>query len=152
MQKEIEDIINANLPAQVGEVLKKRLEQAEVDAKTVESQRGELERKSIEIKGLKEFIDGHTALNLRELAIQEREFEVEKKERAIEVFGLQIKLEEANKRAELVAGFTQGLVRNIEFRKEIFDSETLAPFIDGNGNWQYPQPTSKMHTETQKSE
>ena len=152
MGQEIQDIIAKSLPAQVGEVLKKRLEQADRDKARVEQLSQELDGKKHECSVLNETIAKHHNLTEREKGIEAREVDVSKREKNIEVIILQSKLEEANKRAELVTGFTHGLVRNVEVRKSIYDSESQAPFQDSNGNWHYPQPTSKSHTETQTKE
>lgn len=152
MNQEIEEIIKKNLPAQVGEVLKKQLDQAEKDAATVIHQKERIEQQQTEINALSVKLQKHYDLDQREAEIKTRELNVSDKERAIEVFALQIRLEEANKRAELISGFTAALVRNTEFRKTIFDSETQSPFQDVNGTWHYPSPTSKSHTENKTAE
>jgi hypothetical protein len=152
MKSEIKAIIEKNLPAEVGNVLKKVLEQGQADAIAVTELQDEVKRlnklnniKATKITLLEEFQDRAGKLDVREAAVVEKEIWHANTM-------LKLQLEEANKRSEMVASYTTSLLRNTSVRKEIFDSETQAGYPDGNGTWQYPSPVSKSFRETKEEE
>jgi len=121
----------------------------------------ELERKEIELKNTSEDLRLlRVSFSKLEEDIKKKErietlisesdrkiADIEKRERDLELEKLKIKLEESEKRAEMVKEFTSGLVRNTSFRKTIFDSENQQPYTDSNGVYHYPMATSKHHEE-----
>lgn len=84
MEQEIQDIISRQLPAQVGDVLRKRLEQADSDAVKVKSLESEVRaireqnvKQHNEIGELKSQIAMHHLLDVREAAATKREQSIE---------------------------------------------------------------------------
>jgi hypothetical protein len=152
MKSEINAIIEKNLPAEVGNTLKKVLEQGQKDAKAVKELQVIVTGKTEVIASKSGEIATLNALITKAGDITKREQEVLKKELWHANTMLTLQLGEANKRAELISGYTTSLLRNTTIRKAIFDSENQAGYSDGNGNWVYPSPVNKSLTETKKEE
>ena len=152
MNKEIKLIIEKNLPAQVGTVLKEALAKAESDAVALEESKKALVNLKEFNRSIEERLNAHGKLDAREVSVTAREVAVEKKEVRQEVDILTIKLEESEKRADAVTDFTTGLVRNTIFRKSILDSETPGAYQNPDGSWTYPAATNKSLTETKEKE
>ncbi len=152
MNKEIKLIIEKNLPAQVGAVLKETLAKAESDAIAVEEGKKTLANLREFNRSLEKRLSDHGKLDDRETSVAARERAVKENEVNQEVAVLKIKLEESEKRADAVTGFTTGLVRNTIFRKTVLDSENQLGYPDGNGNWVQPTPVNKDLTETKEKE
>ena len=155
LETEVQKAIEKNLSAEVGKVLKERLDKAEKDAAKVAALTSNIDYLNKQITKLTGDVNKHTILNTRESAISSREEAALQQEQKLEVEILKIKLEESEKRADVISSYTSGLVRNTLFRKEIFDSETAnagLPIMDGQGNAHYPLPTQKSHTSTESEE
>jgi hypothetical protein len=152
MEKEIEEIIKKNLPEHVGEVLKKRLTEADNDAFDLVKYKQFYEdtKDSLAKANLK--IEEYKKLDERNFKLEDRERTVAEKERMLDVTTLKIQLEEANKRADTVINFTSGLVRNVEFRKQVYDSQYQAGYSDGRGNYIQPSPIDTHHNEVKTTE
>jgi phosphoribosylformylglycinamidine (FGAM) synthase PurS component len=73
-------------------------------------------------------------------SLDERTSKVIELERNQKVFELQIKLSESEKRADMVQGFTNNLVRNTVVRESILDSESINHdgYYDKDNNWVVP--------------
>ena len=119
MEQEIQDIISKQLPAQVGEVLRKRLEQAEQDAQAVvkyrntsESYRRECDEYRQKIEVLKLQLEKHVALEARELA-------VEAQERNIELVLAQNRAKEAERLADSIFRLTETVFRNPVYKETV---------------------------------
>lgn len=151
MTQEIEEIIKKNLPAQVGDVLKARLFKADVDEKALEAANKNIAALNSQVTTLQNTIAEHRKNDERNAGLDAREKALMERERIQEVTELKIKLEEANKRADMVQNFTLGLVRNIEFRKSISDSQYQASYYDGN-NYVQPTPINKSYDETKTAQ
>lgn len=153
MKEDIKKIIEKNLPAQVSEVLQERLKQADADAISLAHYKiGDTKNKAaigkLE-KQLKEQQALDTDIKVNENLLKD----IEKRERNLEISKLKIKLEESEKRADMVQAFTAGLVRNTTFKKTVFDSfQDGQPVIDGQGYTQYPVMSQKNLTETKEKE
>ena len=152
MTQEINAIIEKNLPAQVEEILQKQLAQGEKDAKELESTVKALEAQRKQTDLLEAQVNEYHKLDVRNSALELREKEVAEKERLIELSTMKIQLEEANKRADIVINFTNGLVRNTSFRKTVFDNENQAPYMGANNQWISPTPVHKNLTETSQAD
>lgn len=123
MEKEIEEIIKKNLPAQVGEVLKTRLEQAERDANTVKSQSEQIVSKTATILGLEKTISDYKQFDNRNSALEAREKAVAEKERNQKVFEAELKLAEAEKRTADATNFVGMVFKSPIYRKTTFENE-----------------------------
>lgn len=148
MTKEINEIIKENLPAQVGEILQQQLAKGEKDAKELVATVSAFESERRTNNELRARIEEYTKLDTRNAALELREKEVAEKERVIELTTLKIELAEANKRADIAVNFTNGLVRNSEFRKHIFDSENQTGYMGPNNQWIQPSNVCKSFDET----
>lgn len=148
---EIQEIIKKNLPQQVGDVLKIRLEQAEKDAKKVL----ELESKVFQLeKTLNEKqseLSAYKLLDERNSKLDERESFLDKIQHDLDLEILQQKYENEKDKSEFAKSVVLGLVRNIEYRKSIFDSENQNGYYNGD-QWVQPSPINKKLEETRKME
>jgi hypothetical protein len=151
MKKEINEIIEKNLPAQVGQVLRERLEKADKDEALVSSLRGQIEvlKKDVEtglntIKKYGEKDSRNNNLDAREKAIKEGEIQ-------LKVDTLEYQLESEKDKTKHAKELAMGLVRNTAYRKELFDTKTGPEGLDQYGNVQYATHTIKA-TETKTEE
>jgi hypothetical protein len=153
LEKELQESIKKNLPQQVGETLKQRLEQADKDAAEVKrlNEKNEELAKNLIQKNVE--IEEYRKLDIRNDSLESREKEIETKEKQLEVETLKYQLQAEKDKTTFSQNVAMGLVRNIEYRKSIFDSESGGqPIIDGQGISHYPVPTYKNHTSTETIE
>lgn len=133
LTKEVTDAIEKQLPAQVGDVLRKRLEQAERDARALAEAKLSLERHTIQaanlsarIAELEGKLEKHGDLAKREEAVLQRE-------RNAEINDLKTKLEAEQRFGQQVATALQGLVRNVEYRNNWSGMQGFAAPQPGGG-------------------
>lgn len=135
LEQEMKEAIGKHLPQAVGDVLQERLKQADADAAMVVTQKERLDNLVGQIRDLEgklnaanEELKKHGALATREAAVAE-------KERNAEIAALKVQLEAANSNTQFAKDVALGLVRNTEFRRNVFDSEsTSTPIIpEGSG-------------------
>lgn len=122
MEQDILDIIEKDLPNQVGQQLKLKIEQADKDATAVKEQSElikyylkSISDLNIEINAANSLLNEHRNVDLK---IQD----LEVKERALEISELKIKLETEKDKSKFAQDVAMGLVRNTNYRKHIFDS------------------------------
>lgn len=152
-EQEIQEVIKKNLPQHVGETLKKRLEQADEDAKlvvvltdTIEELHQTAYKKEIRL-------NEYEAFDVRNSSLDLREKELEKERNTLELEKLKYQLQSEKDKTIFSQNLAMGLVRNTEYRKNIFDTETSGqPILDGNGHTHYPIPTTKNHITTEIQE
>lgn len=147
LQKEIQEAIEKSLPLQVGQVLKTRLEQADKDAVKLKQQEESLASKNATITGLEKRIEEYVKFNERNLLLEAREKAVEEKERNLKLATLEFQLASEKEKTEFTKSVAMGLVRNSEYRKNIFDNENQTGYYNGT-TWVQPTPISKSLTET----
>jgi hypothetical protein len=146
MEQEFKDIIAKNLPEQVGNVLKERLENAERDAKDLGSLRKDygnlltqLDEKDKKIKELSYLEDRLDYIKATEEAIKERKMEM-----ALQISD--IKLQEAEKRADELRN-----VLEIVFKSPVYRKSHLTNVHYGYENGQsipkFAAPTETIQTE-----
>lgn len=152
MTEEIKAIIEKNLPAQVGEILQKQLAEGVRNAKELEAMERLFNAETKRTTELRERIEEYKNLDDRNSKLEIREKSVTEKEFMLDMSVIKIQLEEANKRADMVMTFTNGLVRNTSFRKNIFDSENQAGYMGANNQWIQPASVNKSLTETNMEE
>lgn len=133
MEQEIKEVIAKNLPAHVGEVLKKRLselEETERNHKALQELFVQKEKTISELNAklseYSKYDDRNSKLNIREAALEERE-------RNIKIFELTTQLECEKEKTNLVNGLAHSLVRNTEYRKSIHNNSNI-PVRDQYGN------------------
>lgn len=151
-EQEIQEIIKKNLPAQVGDVLKTRLEQAERDANSVANQREQIISKEATIKELEEQLEKYRKFDIRNDGLDKREVELNKIKHDLDLEILKAELVNEKDKSVFAKSIALGLVRNTEYRKTIFDSENQAPYYDSNNNWIQPMPVNKNLDEKKSAE
>lgn len=152
-EQEFQEVIKKNLPAQVGDVLKARLEQADRDANTIKTQDERIKELNQQVMKANELIENYKQFDKRNEALDGREKGLKEKEIIFEIEVLKYQLLAEKDKTEFSKNIALGLVRNTEYRKTIFDSETSGqPITDGQGYTHYPVPTTKLYDESQKVE
>lgn len=147
MELEIKAIIEKNLPAQVGEVLKLRLDKAEQDVDSLKRLGDSYEHKLVEIESLKKTIETYKAFDNRNATLEAREKAVADGERNLKIATLEFQLNSEKEKTQFSKDVALGLVRNTSYRKNIFDSEFQPSYQDSNGVWHYPPNTNKTYNE-----
>lgn len=150
MEIEIKTIIEKHLPSQVGDVLKKTLEQAEKDAIKVNQQEQSLINKNHTITELEKEIAKYQKFDERNATLEAREKTVSDGERNLKISTLEFQIQCEREKAEFSKQVALGLVRNTEYRKNIFDNQNT-PYTDKYGNTNYSNVTKNLD-ETNKAE
>lgn len=145
MENEFKAIIEKNLPAQVGDVLKKRLEQAELDAIKVERQIKQLEEKIKTIDDLQDQIRAYMAFDERNSKLEAREKAVDEQERSLKIKTLEYQLESEKGKTEFTKSVALGLVRNTEYKRSLFDSKDSPAGVDQFGTVRYANATQNSN-------
>ena len=122
MEKEIEEVIAKHLPAQVGELLKKTLEQGQKDAETVKTQKKMLDDASERIARQFELQGKYMELDRYKAQLDEREKIISEKERSQKVFEAELRLAEAEKRISEMANLTALVFRSPVYRKTTYEN------------------------------
>ncbi len=142
LQAELQVIYEKHLPKQVGETLQKRLELAD----KLEKENSDLIKTNKtqydEIQNLKGIIEKHKTIDEREEAVSKHEADVTEKENKSEIEKLKYQLESEKEKTQFSKSIALGLVRNIEYRKNIFDNE-MSPgvsYYDSAGNYHVVPP------------
>lgn len=151
MELEIQEIIKKNLPQHLGDILKTRLEQADKDAEKIIKLNSEIDILQKEILDKNLIIENYKKNDSFYLQINEREQHLNKLQYDLELTILKEKLNSAESKSEFAKSVALGLVRNIEFRKTVFDSENQMPYYSGSTYIQ-PSPINKNLTECQVNE
>lgn len=146
---EIKEAIGKHLPQQVSDVLQERLKQADIDAATVVTQKDKLGSLVAKVSDLEanlrtanEELKKHGELAAREAAVAE-------KERNAEITALKVQLEASQGNTAFAKELALGLVRNSEFRRQVFDNHyTQEPIIPPGSNYQSGTATSSSNRNT----
>lgn len=137
MEHEFKAIIEKNLPAQVGDVLKKRLEQADKDAADLSTARKANEDAVKKIDDLNKQIADYKKFDERNSALEAREKACEIQERDLKVKTLEYQLQSEKDKTVFAQGLALGLVRNTEFKRTVFDTKNGPEGVDQYGNTRY---------------
>lgn len=141
MEKEFQEIIQKNLPAQVGEALKKRLEVADQADNEIPRLKSEIRNLQISNAALQEKIDEKDKIESM-ISIQQSQLEkIEKEQHDLDLERLRIQLEVEKDKSSFVKDIAMGLVRNQEFRRQLFDSKYGPEGVDQYGNTRYATHT-----------
>jgi hypothetical protein len=141
MEKEFQEIIQKNLPAQVGEALKKRLEVADQADNEIPRLKSEIRNLQISNAALQEKIDEKDKIESM-ISIQQSQLEkIEKEQHDLDLEKLRIQLEVEKDKSSFVKDIAMGLVRNQEFRRRLFDSKSGPESVDQYGNARYATHT-----------
>jgi hypothetical protein len=151
MKEQISKAIQEHLPAQVGDELRKLLEQAKKNEGSLAEHRGWLRDVRKDNDVLRKKLDAHSALDAREAAIAKREAEVSEREVKAEIFELNARLEAHKEHSDATKQFMLGLSRNSVFRREFYksDSYTKPQEYHPDGNIKhYSENLHETHEET----
>lgn len=151
MNLEIKAIIEKNLPAQVGDLLKVRLEQAEKDVRKLKEQEEELQMKTTQVLELTKQLEEYSEADKRNATLELREKAVIDAERNLKITILEAQLAAEIDKTKFSKEVALGLVRNSQFRKTIFDRENQTSYQGPNGTWIHPTPVNKSLEENKTS-
>jgi phosphoribosylformylglycinamidine (FGAM) synthase PurS component len=140
LEKEMNELLKKHLPEHVGVELRKVLKQAEDDKEALSSATEANKRSVSKVRELEDALILTNKQLSEHASLDERTSKVIELERNQKVFELQIKLSESEKRADMVQGFTNNLVRNTVVRESILDSESINHdgYYDKDNNWVVP--------------
>lgn len=151
MEKEIKEIIEKNMPAQVGDVLKQRLQQAETDAINLKIAKKTNEEDLGKIRELVKQLDDYGRLDHRNKLLEAREKIVNEAERNLKIATLEFQLEAEKDKTKFSKEVAIGLVRNIEYRKNVFDNESRPGYYDAENRWVNPITNTNTANETKSA-
>lgn len=142
IQIELNEVIKKNLPQAMGEVLRKRLEQADKDAADVAKLTESSDRLQVAYRNLSDQLQAAEEKLKIHKTLDDRHAELNSRELRLDMAILQIKLDEMTKSRDFAASVTMGLVKNTEFRKTVFESGSEHIPVPGNpgGNGVYASP------------
>jgi len=147
LEKEIKAAIEANLPAQVGDVLKEKLLQADRDAAQVKALTEELCTRKKDLCECDAKLHEYSKFDARNAELDTREEDLNLKVRLSVTNELNYQLEAEKDKTAFVKELAMGLVRNTEYRRELFNSQYTPTNVDQFGNPQYTNSTQSS-TET----
>jgi len=124
MFEELRKVIEANLPAATAGAMKEYLKTAEETAKKLEKCEGEKEALEVEGAELRARLNECSELVAQHGDLQRREAEVAERETKIGNRILQIQLEEANKRVDVLTNLTETVFKN---RKLVIEKSGNVP-------------------------
>jgi hypothetical protein len=153
MKQEIQEIIEKNLPKQVGETLRKRLEEADKNEQLIKDLTVHNLEQGDEIIRLKKVVVNYEQLDDRNTQLDTREKELNDKERNLKIAELTYMLDSEKAKSLHSDAIAMGLVRNTTYRKNVFDNETNSGggHYDANNNY-IPAPNVTKSTTEDKSE
>mgnify|MGYP000898615246 CR=1 FL=1 len=147
LQQEINEVIEKNLPQQVGKVLQEKLAKADKDANELETKKEVIKVLEARINELNSALCKHSDLDSKIKKNEDLERELSERERNFKIILLENKLEVEKEKSEFAKAIGLGLVRNLDYRKTIFDSENQAGYYQNN-EWVQPSPINKNLIET----
>lgn len=149
---EIQAIIKKNLPQEVGDVLKQRLEQADEDASNIIKLKEQLDVRNLLILKFEQEIKIYQAFDTRNITLESREKAVDDKERSVLLETLRYQLASEQDKTTFAKSVALGLVRNTDFKTSVFSNENEGGYSDATGRWIQKGPTNKSSNETKTTE
>ena len=143
MEKEIQEIIEKNLPMHVGEALKSRLLQADKYAENAKMYKELADKKDESVRKLNSMISAENVLEERLQRAKRLEADIELRERNLKVELLQCKLDESEKRNSGLYVLIETIFKSPVVRRSILSD---VPVVTGNDR--YAQTMSASSTET----
>jgi len=140
LELQLKEVIEKNLPKQVGETLQKRLEElerVERDYKTKVEVEKNLRK---EIDELNERLKSQEELQVWRVQLWDKESKLEERERNLEIELLKVKLEESNKRADTSKELVSLVFKNSTYKYSEFNKDQVlaSPVLGSHGNTYYP--------------
>lgn len=151
MNQEILELIDKHLAKNVGDVLKKRLEEADFNTAELKKVKEHLNEKLDKISKLNSELSVLQELkqNYEDLENQRRKFEGEKMK--YEVEKLKYQLSSEKEKSEFAKNIGLGLVRNLEYRNSMFYNESIGDHNTPQG-WVGSRIITKNFTEEKSTE
>jgi hypothetical protein len=149
LREQIKNAIDKDLPKQVGDSLKRRLEEADQTEKELKRVTAALETKELTIVDLNKTIKDLTMRVSSEQELLARERQVNDRENKLEITLLQGQLESEKEKSKFGFDVSLGLVRNTQFRRNLTDTHTLPSIMSPQG-YPVPQNTFQNSTETKE--
>jgi hypothetical protein len=146
MTNEIEQLIKKHLPAQVGDTLKKVLEQGERDAKTIIEQKEEISKLTTRLETANNKLSHYRNFDDRNAKLEVRERDCDKRERDLKIATLEYKLEVEKDKTAFTKNVALGLVRNTNYRTRIL-SDSQIPTRDEFNNVHYDNKYKEINEE-----
>ena len=137
MEKECKAIIEKHMPEQVGDVLKKRLKQAEEDAIKLKQQNELLVNNNLTITNLEKVISNYKNFDERNSNLEVREKAVAESERNLQIKKLEYELASEKEKTQFSKDVAMGLVRNTEYRKQKVDGWFCTSSLYLSTSWYY---------------
>jgi CRISPR/Cas system-associated endonuclease Cas3-HD len=148
LEEEIKASIEKNLPKQVGDTLRKRLEQTDnLEKENAALKEGIEQSKKLE-QVLRNQISDFEKLKMVVTELNARERALEQRELTLEVTMLKAELESEKSKSEFGFNVALGLVRNTNYRKAVFES-THGPDLPATHSGGYNAPQNRNHNATE---
>jgi len=154
IEQQLKEVIEKNLPQQVGETLKRRLEQLEKDSEELQKAKTKLETLDQKCEKLKleitELSEQNASLKKREDNISQREASVAQKEVELPVTIAEIRAVEAEKRADMSERIVMKVFSSPVFRRTVDENDNYRhirediPLLDQYGCTQYRSMTKEV--------
>lgn len=154
LEAELKDLIAKHLPQQVGEALKQRLADADRDKSLLVNTTKDLEQAKKQLEDAQWQVRRAGNLDTREKELRVLELQLESEKRALDLTVTQIRLEQAEKRADMVMEFTRVLVKSPEVKTSVFGTNGAVGGIVRNNGYDSVQsvPSPVSYTETKTTE
>lgn len=151
LDNKIRAAIEESLPKQVGDSLRKRLEEADKAEEDLKQANKEIERYKKENDTLQEKLSAQLKLEISQKGLSTREAALSERENKLEITLLKAQLESEQAKSEFGFKVALGLVRNTEFRRNLTDSTSLPGIMNAQG-YTTPQNTFQTSTEINQAE
>lgn len=151
--KDLNASIEKNLPAQIGEVLRKRLQQAEIDAKKVTSLTEDVKYYQETLDAVNKKLVSQQELERKEENVAAKLLDLDTRERNIKIQILETQLTEANKRADISKELVTLVFKNPTYKTTEFNSINKNVPYNTSGYTQYNnESTSESKTTTKETD
>lgn len=147
--EEIKAIIEKHMPQQVGDVLRKRLEQADRDATELNACKQIIADRNVAIQSLNNTIEEYKKFDSRNATLEAREKAASDAERKLEIETLKYQLGAEKDKTLFSQSVALGLVRNTEYKKSVMSNGN--GFTPGSQHGGSHSDSSNI-TETTKTE
>lgn len=149
IKQKLQEVIDANLPQQMGESFKRYFNEAESIKRELENSKATLKSRDEIIASQKATIDTLTQLNLKKNDLEARDIAISKREKDMDLFELKLKLTESEKRADSVHNLVSQLTKNVIFRQTVFENDHIMSHYQPNGTTSHYKTgsTSTIQTE-----
>ncbi len=147
---DLNEAIKKHLPSMLSEQLRAELARIPQLEKIAADRIATIDRLTEQVANWKK--DAQDADNKleKQVSLQKREAAVAERERLAEIFELKAQMAATQRYADQITTVTLGLVRNAEFRREVFGGGYTSEVVN-NGGYNSPQRLDRGHNETTTS-